>query len=332
MTSPGNKYELAVVIPAYKARFLRRALESIAQQTNKRFKVYVGDDASPENIEQICDDFSHRLELRYTGFEKNLGSTSLVQHWNRCVNMSSEPCIWLFCDDDLMEPNCVEMFYQTNDRENRQHRVLRFNTLTIDDTDHVIRINPPHPLTESGIRFIYHRLKGERLSYLSEYIFAREAFIENSGMIDFPLAWCSDDASWLAYSKGGEILTIQEAQVHWRRGAFNITPSGARNQIAKMEAAFEFVGWLSNFLDVNGTGNQQLSRETMQALLKAWFIRQLRGVAPIGALNYLKFARYAKSVTEMSWISCWVTLLKASFGFYIKSIVRLSRPPFHSTR
>lgn len=50
-SSETNK--LAIVMPAYKARFLRQALESIAQQTDKRFTVYVGDDASPDDIKEI---------------------------------------------------------------------------------------------------------------------------------------------------------------------------------------------------------------------------------------------------------------------------------------
>jgi len=185
------KHQLAIVIPAYKARFLRQGLESIAMQTDKRFTVYIGDDASPENIKEICDDFINSIDLVYKRFDRNLGHRSLVEQWNRCIEMSSEPWVWLFCDDDVMEPKCVEMFHETIKREEDKYSVLRFNTLTIDDDGKVIRINPPHPLVESGSQFIYHRLRGERLSYVSEYIFSREAYKKNSGMmtkrdIDYP--------------------------------------------------------------------------------------------------------------------------------------------------
>lgn len=41
---------LAIVIPYYKITFFEDTLESLAHQTDKRFKVYIGDDASPKNL------------------------------------------------------------------------------------------------------------------------------------------------------------------------------------------------------------------------------------------------------------------------------------------
>ena len=310
--------KLAIVIPAYKARFLPETLESIAQQSDKRFTVYVGDDASPDNIKQICDEFTDRFDLVYTRFNENLGHKSLVAQWNRCIELSSEPWIWLFCDDDVMEPGCVEMFYKTVDREKNKFRVLRFNTLTINDDGEVININPPHPLTESGSQFIYHRLKSQRLSYVSEYIFSRKSYAENKGMIDFPIAWCSDEASWLAFSKNGEILTIQGVYVLWRRGAYNITPSGAKYQTMRVEAAYRFVRWLDDYLKENKIENKYLTKDTINNLSKHWFLNQVRGVAPISVSNYPKFANFINIISGANLIYSYCLLLMFNIIFYFK--------------
>ena len=40
---------LAIVIPYFKLTFFEATLQSLANQTDKRFKVYIGDDASPES-------------------------------------------------------------------------------------------------------------------------------------------------------------------------------------------------------------------------------------------------------------------------------------------
>lgn len=40
---------LAIVIPYYKLTFFEETLQSLANQSDKRFKVYIGDDASPED-------------------------------------------------------------------------------------------------------------------------------------------------------------------------------------------------------------------------------------------------------------------------------------------
>ena len=38
---------LAIIIPFYKLTFFEENLHSLAIQTDKRFKVYIGDDSSP---------------------------------------------------------------------------------------------------------------------------------------------------------------------------------------------------------------------------------------------------------------------------------------------
>ena len=312
-------------MPAYKARFLRQALESIAQQTDKRFTVYVGDDASPDDIKEICEDFVDRFNLVYTRFTENLGRDSLVAHWNRCIELSSEPWIWLFCDDDIMESMCVEMFYKTIDREKNRFRVLRFNTLTIDDDSKVILTNPQHPLTESGIQFIYHRLNYQRSSWVSEYIFSREAYIENGGMIDFPIAYCSDDASWLAFSKTTGILTIQGAKVHWRQSAYNISPSGPRYQSERIEATSKFVTWLDRFIKANRISDSNITKDKIKELSQSWFLRQVRGVAPISFSNFLKTARHINKVTQKGWKFSYSFIFLINLKFYIKKSERIGR-------
>src|ERR1039457_4715108 len=137
--------KLAIVIPAYKTKFLRESLQSIAGQTNRNFQLYIGDDGSPEPVADIVREFSKKLPLKYHRFDHNLGGTSLVQQWERCVRLSQEPWVWLFSDDDVMEPDCVASFYRTLAATNGEFDVYRFNTLVIGENDQPLRLNPPHP-------------------------------------------------------------------------------------------------------------------------------------------------------------------------------------------
>lgn len=50
--------KIAIVIPAYKCRFLRQTLDSIVVQTCRSFTVYIGDDASPQNLKEIVSDYA----------------------------------------------------------------------------------------------------------------------------------------------------------------------------------------------------------------------------------------------------------------------------------
>ena len=99
------KNKLAIIIPAYKARFFREVLDSIVRQSNRDFTVYIGDDASPDDLESIVSDYKDKLDIFYFRFEQNWGGRDLVAHWERCIELSDEPLVWLFSDDDLRAGN-----------------------------------------------------------------------------------------------------------------------------------------------------------------------------------------------------------------------------------
>ena len=124
-------HRLAIVIPAYKATFLPVALDSIAMQTCKDFTLYVGDDCSPEPIGSIVEQYKDKVNLVYQRFDTNLGGKDLVAQWERCIAMSrEEPYIWLFSDDDVMEPSCVEELLRQIEKTEGYYDVYHFNVDT----------------------------------------------------------------------------------------------------------------------------------------------------------------------------------------------------------
>lgn len=65
---------MAIVIPAYKGRFLKETLDSIAVQTHKdEFVLYIGDDASPERLDKIVESYQNKVNLVYHRFSENMG-------------------------------------------------------------------------------------------------------------------------------------------------------------------------------------------------------------------------------------------------------------------
>ncbi len=117
--------ELAIVIPAYRTRFLQAALTSLAAQTDQAFTVYVGDDASPDDVQALCAAWADKLDLRYTRFDSNVGGQDLVAQWTRCIALSHEPWVWLFSDDDELEPGCVQAWREVAHRQPRADDLLR---------------------------------------------------------------------------------------------------------------------------------------------------------------------------------------------------------------
>ena len=61
-------------MPAYKAAFIREAIESILGQTYTDFELIIVDDASPEGLEAIVSEYNDP-RLTYHKNEQNISST-----------------------------------------------------------------------------------------------------------------------------------------------------------------------------------------------------------------------------------------------------------------
>ena len=135
--------KIAIIIPAYKSRFLQQTLASIAARTNNSFTVYIGDDVSPHDLKNIVCLYHDKLDIVYHCFEENLGKQDLPGHWERCIAMSKEPIVWLFSDDDLMPCDGIERILKVLDKCGERNIMLRFPLALIDGGNNVIYENSP---------------------------------------------------------------------------------------------------------------------------------------------------------------------------------------------
>jgi len=237
---------LAFVIPAYKSVFLEKTLSSIACQTCKDFTVYIGNDFSPYDIRSKVDPYRDRIDIRYHEFENNLGGRDLVAHWERCIDMvRDEEWIWMFSDDDMMDPGCVERFYSVL-AQNPSCDLFHFNVSQIDENDNVIKDLSSFPYLMTCEEYLNRRLRGNLYSFVVEYIFRRSHFMEMGRFENFDLAWGSDDATWIKLSNRYGILNIDSARVYWRESQFNISPNYSNPEILnrKFASQVEFAKWI----------------------------------------------------------------------------------------
>jgi glycosyltransferase involved in cell wall biosynthesis len=244
--------DLALVIPAYKARFLDEALGSIAAQDSSGFQVYIGDDASPEDLASVCRRWEKEFPLNYHRFERNLGEHDLVAQWERCIALSNEPWIWLFGDDDVMEPGCVRAWRDAA-VANPQAELFHFDVLRIDAQSRPLCDEPAFPPRLSARRFLLQRLCFQISSYAPDFIFSRGAYEAVGGFQQFPLAWGSDDATWTKLAaRGGGIRSVPGARIHWRLSGSNISSrNGDPGRAAsKLEASVQILEWIESILAV----------------------------------------------------------------------------------
>lgn len=238
---------LAIVIPAYKACFLDETLRSIAAQTRRDFVVYVGDDASPEDVAAVCERWRGHLDLRYHRFATNLGGRDLVAQWTRCVALASEPWVWLFGDDDRMPPAAVDCLLQAWLADGERFDLYHFNVEEIDAAGRVNRIERAYPQDLAVRDYVRERLAFRLASYAPDYVFRRSAFEAAGGFVSFPHAWGADDATWVRLGWRAGIRTLEGPRVQWRLSGQNIS-SRREDAMPKLQAQLDLLLWLQAFL------------------------------------------------------------------------------------
>ncbi|MFV5694954.1 glycosyltransferase [Flavobacterium sp. LB3P122] len=214
---------LAIVIPYYKLTFFEATLQSLANQTDKRFKVYIGNDASPENPTNLLEKYKGLFEFVYHRFDSNLGGISLVKQWERCVEMvGDEEWLMIMGDDDYLDENLVAFWYEKYNIFNIKSEVIRFASKLIVEETNTVSDAYVHPVWENATDSFYRKFQNLTRSSLSEYIFSRISYVKY-GFHDYPLAWNSDDRAWLEFSNNKPIFTINESIVFVRISMLNIS-------------------------------------------------------------------------------------------------------------
>lgn len=289
--------QLAIIIPAYKATFLNETLKSISNQTNRNFTLYIGDDASPYPLKEIVDKFINKIDLVYHRFDKNLGGKDLVAHWERCIDLTnSEEYFWLFSDDDIMEPNCVDLFYkQLVDKQ--RYPVYHFDIKVIDENSKLIRSSKTYPSEISSSSYYRKKMTWRLESYVIENIFSSTEFYKTGRFQNFDLAWGSDTATWYKLIAKQKMKCIAGAFVYWRSSGQNISPNNSEELvIRKLNALDSFLKW----------ANQNVSFPFVRTFNQLILLFRLYYFTP-----YISFSSY-KKIYQKNEIIRW-TILKPYF-------------------
>ncbi len=102
---------ISICIPTYNgAHYIKKCIECCINQTYKNIEIIVNDDGSSDDTVALLYQFALKDDrIKFTQNEKNCG---LVANWNRCLELATGKYIkWLF-QDDLMELDAIESFYE----------------------------------------------------------------------------------------------------------------------------------------------------------------------------------------------------------------------------
>ncbi len=287
--------KLAVLIPAYKAAFFEKTLASLAAQTDRDFRVYVGDDCSPEDLAALIDRFRPQLDIRYTRFPTNLGSRDLVGQWTRCMMLlADEDWVWFFSDDDLASPGCVAAWRRRQAATTGD--VYRFNTCTIDAADREIGPTVGGPDHESAVSMAFHLLHGRRGNSMPDHVFSRAVYERQGGFVSTAFAQAADWATSILFSQRTGMHIVQDGLVQWRLAGSNVSSTVSKKRAQTMRGHYQFIAWLLRHFQglkhapVDGITYADMT-DAARANLTQIIVRHYRGIPASMYVHHLRFMR-----------------------------------------
>jgi glycosyltransferase involved in cell wall biosynthesis len=108
--------KVSVVIPNYNhARFLRRRVDSVLQQTYEDFELILLDDCSVDNSREILSSYTGDPRVRMEFNAANSGST--FKQWNKGVRLARGEYVWIAESDDYSDPRFLKRLVGMLDSE-----------------------------------------------------------------------------------------------------------------------------------------------------------------------------------------------------------------------
>lgn len=243
--------KFSVTIPAYKAKYLKDCIDSVLSQTFQDYEIVIVDDASPEDLASIVNQFDDQ-RIRYYRNEKNFGALDVVDNWNKCLEYAKGE--WIICmgDDDKLLPECLEE-YDKLIKKYPYVQVLHGWTEIIDENSNFAGLTASRIEYESCYSLIWHRWNGRERQFIGDFLFNREKLLAMGGFYKLPFAWASDDITAVLMAEPAGIANTPRIVFQYRDSGMTITSTG--NIKVKVDAIKQEIEWYRLFLSKK-SGNE----------------------------------------------------------------------------
>lgn len=303
-----NQPLVSIGVPAYKSKYLSRAIDSILAQTYTNTEIIIVNDCSPQNIDEVVKQYDDK-RIHYFINKKNVGANNPGENWNMCLKYASGEFFCLLCDDDTYEPTFIEEMLRLAEKYPNCN-VFHSNVRVMNMQNEIIQEFPQFPRWESCTDYIINRSKGLRKQTISEWLYRREQIINLGGYENLPLAWGADYLTIMKFSVNGGIASTNKQLVTFRRSNENITMTFIGNCEKKIYALSLYKQKLLKLI----TDSSSLS----YTLLKP-YICNIKNMEDMPILIGATWLEYRKIVSKRKQYDITITSILKSF---IKRIIK----------
>ena len=295
--------KVSFILPAYKAKFLSLAIDSILSQSYGNFELIIVDDHSPEDIKGIVDRYNDD-RITYYRNAVNIGGKSLVQQWNHCIEFASGDYLVLAADDDVYEPDFLKEMISLVQKHPKVD-VLRARVKEIDEEGKLLGLDGMIAEYCSMAEYIYHWRRATIMICIGNYMF-KTATIKEKKFIDFPSAFCSDIASIINLAAAG-VVNSSDYLFNFRKSTIHLSSSNTQLE-KKLEANNQFYEWMLSLqiplgnTEIDRFIHAQISEDNLLEKCRYDYYNQIFKFLPVGKLSLIENFKFLSNKQKFKMI------------------------------
>lgn len=247
MLSYKENIKFSILIPAYKAKYLKECIMSILAQTYKNFEVIIVNDHSPEDLTSIVNSFNDE-RIKYYINSVNCGAIDVVDNWNITLSYATGDYAICMGDDDMLVESCLRIYKKCIDLH-PDTDIFHIKTQLIDEYSEVFETLEDRPTFESAYDILLGRWKG-RKQFIGDFLFKINILNQNGGFIKIPMGLCSDDLTAVYQARKKGIININEVGFLYRESRLTISRNGQYKILLKALDQIEF--YIDNIVSWDG--------------------------------------------------------------------------------
>jgi len=243
---------VSVIVPNYNhARFLRKRVDSILQQTFQDFELILLDDCSTDDSRSILSSYAADPRVRIDFNDANSGSP--FKQWNKGVHLARGEYVWIAESDDYADPRFLERLVAVLDADPqvafaycRSWRVSAdgdldgFTDFYLTDIDPYRWAKDYYADGREECRNYF--VRANSVPNASAVAFRRSIY-EYAGGADESLYLCGDWKLWAAMALTGKVAYLAEPLNHFRFHSASVRSNSEQLKVDVVEH-LRVVSWI----------------------------------------------------------------------------------------
>jgi hypothetical protein len=259
---------ISVVLPVAKLDYFSATLDSWAAQTDQPDEIIVFTDGltRAEQARVARGIENSGLDVQLVHGAKALGREDPSLAWNYAVELAQSDYVWMFSDDDTVDPKAVESLRAA--LKARPDAVLA-SIQVVDSNGEILRVSEAKTLSDMS-DFLTHRFRNVSDLCLQALVVRKAVLKKINGYPQLPAAWGADDVLVARLLAGGVIHAASAVRVSWRLSDVSISGSTKQEILGQRLQAVPLV-----IQEIRQSTSRQLTRGE-ERLLEHWLTRQDR--------------------------------------------------------